>query len=541
MPKKIIALFLVVLLLFPTSIGHATDLPKTIKAYEASYFIQHHDFQTMHDENLITYKENGYIPLRDAARFLNLSLQSNSGDIYLSTNNQARPTTIIEKLPKKNKDVRDIFQMNPMINAHAGLVIENGNHAQPVFSKNARQKLYPASTTKVMTALIAIEKGNLKDVVKVGNRVAEVPRDSSKAGIKPGDVMTLEQLMYAMLLPSGNDAAVAIAEHIGGTEQKFAKMMTERAKELGALHTNFTNAHGYHHENLYTTASDMALIFGEVTKHPELLKIAGTPYYKTSYRNKTGKLITKSWKSSNEIMNPKGEHYFPSIEAGKTGYTHPAKYNLASIAKNDDHEYIVVLLRGHQTKRYDDTKTLLTRAYTERAKLDSSKKIMTLHPFNRSIYLDNQLVDTKNNIFTKSNTVYISIDLFKELSPAISSVHLSQIQEPKATVNNELLVFDPNTAKIQNGRMLVPARSFFEKVGLQLTWEKQTQTVQATSDNTSITMRINDRIAYVNGEPVQLDEPATVRNGRTLVPLRFATETTGNKVDWGLGQTIYLQ
>lgn len=541
MQKKILALFIAVIFIFPVSIGNAMELPKTIKAHEESYFIQHNDFQTMEDESLITYKGKGYIPLRNATQFLNLSLSLNSGNIYLSNDNKEQRSNLVDGLPKQIKNVEDTFRVNPMIHAYAGLVVENNNYAQPVFSKNAHVKLYPASTTKVMTAILAIEKGNLQDVVRVGNGVNNIPRDSSKAGIKPGDIMTLEQLLYAMMLPSGNDAAVAIAEHISGTEQNFAKLMTQRAKELGALHTNFTNAHGYHHKDLYTTASDIALIVGEVTKHPELLKIAGTPYYKTTYRDKSGKKVTRAWRSTNEMVNPKGVHYFPSIEAGKTGYTHRAQHNLVSIAKNGDHNYVVVLLRGHRTKRYDDTKRLLTGTYAKRTELDSNKKTMTLYPFNHSIYLNDQLLDTQNDVFTKSNTTYISIDLFEQLSPSISTVYLSQTQEPKATINNELLAFEQNTATIQDGRMLVPARSFFEKVGLQLTWDEKTQTVQAFSEDTSITMRINDQDAYVNGTKIQLDVPATVRNGRTLVPIRFATETTGNTVDWGVGRTIYLQ
>jgi len=517
------------------------ELPKTIKAHEESYFIQYNDFQTLQGGSLISYKGKGYIPLRDAAQFLSLSMRLDSGNIYLSNGNKEKPSNLVDELPKQFNNVQDTFQVNPIINTYAGLVVENDNYAQPIFSKNAHAKLYPASTTKVMTALLAIEKGNLRDVVKIGNGVNNVPWDSSKAGVKPGDVMTLEQLLYAMMLPSGNDAAVAIAKYIGGTEQIFARMMTQRAKELGALHTNFTNAHGYHNKNLYTTASDLALIVGEAAKHPEFLKIAGTSYYKTIYQDKNGRRVTKSWRNTNEIIDPNGAHYFPSIQAGKTGYTSLARHNLVSIAMNGDHQYIVVLLRGDQTKRYADAKRLLMGAYGKRTQLDSNKKTMTLYPFNRSIYLSNKLLDTKNDIFTKSNTTYISIDLFKKLSPSITNVYMSQTQKPKATINKELLAFEPNTATIQNGRMLVPARSFFEKVGLQLTWDEKTQTVQAFSEGTSITMQINNKDVYVNGTKIQLDVPATVRNGRTLVPIRFATEITGNTVDWGVGRTVYLQ
>lgn len=539
--KKIIALFIAVVLIFPINLVHAIDFPEEIKGHEESYFMQYNDFQVLQEGTLISYKGKGYVPLQDAAQFLSLSLRNDAGDIYLTSDSEIQPSNLFEELPKQRTNTQDTFRVNPMINTYAGLVIENDNHIHPVFSKNAQAKLYPASTTKVMTALLAIEKGHLQDVVKVGNGVTTIPKDSSKAGIKPGDVLTLEQLLYAMLLPSGNDAAVAVAQHIGGTEQNFARMMTQRAKELGARHTNFINAHGYHHKNHYTTASDLALIVGQAAKHPELLKIARTPYYYTSYQNKSGKKVTKSWKSTNEIINPNSIHYFPSIQGGKTGYTNYARHNLVSIALNGDYQYIVVLLRGDRTKRYADTKRLLMGAYEKRTQLDRFKKTIPVDSFTQAVYLNNVLLDTENRIFTSSNVPYISIEFIKELSSSISTVSLSQTEEPKATINKELLAFDPNTATIQNGRMLVPARSFFEKVGLRLTWDKKTQTVHAYSEDTSITMKINDKTVYVNGTKTQLDVPATIRNGRTLIPLRFATETAGNVVDWGVGRTVYLK
>ena len=175
MTKKIIALFIAVIFIFPVNIGQAMALPKAIKAHEETYFIQHNDFQTLQGGSLISYKGQGYIPLQDAAQFLSLSLSLDSGNIYLSNDNKEKPSNLVDELPKQNKNVQDTFRMNPMINTYAGLVVENDNYAQPVFSKNAHAKLYPASTTKVMTALLAIEKGNLRDVVKIGNGVNNVP------------------------------------------------------------------------------------------------------------------------------------------------------------------------------------------------------------------------------------------------------------------------------------------------------------------------------------------------------------------------------
>ena len=122
-----------------------------------------------------------------------------------------------------------------------------------------------------MTILLALTYGDLNETVTIGKSAINIPYDSSKAGIKPGDQMSLEQLLYAMMLPSGNDAAMAVAEHIGGSVPQFVQIMNEQAKKLGAKNTSFTNPHGYHHPNLYTTAADLALIVNEAAKNEAFL------------------------------------------------------------------------------------------------------------------------------------------------------------------------------------------------------------------------------------------------------------------------------
>ena len=140
-------------------------------------------------------------------------------------------------------------------------------------ASNENEKLGMASTTKIMTGILAIEKGNFDDMVTIGKNPPLV--EGSKIYVSEGEKISLETLVYGLLLKSGNDAAIAIAEHIGGSESGFVKMMNEKAKELGLKNTSFTNPHGLYHENHYTTAYELALIGRYAMKNPVFAKIVG--------------------------------------------------------------------------------------------------------------------------------------------------------------------------------------------------------------------------------------------------------------------------
>ena len=147
-------------------------------------------------------------------------------------------------------------------------IILAGGDGSLIASKVATKRMYPASTTKVMTALVALKYGNLTDEVTVTEDSVINEAGASLAGIHPGDVLTLDQLLYGLMLPSGNDAANAIAVHVGGSVENFVKMMNEEAKRIGAVDTNFVNSNGLSDENHYTTAYDLYLIFNEALKDP---------------------------------------------------------------------------------------------------------------------------------------------------------------------------------------------------------------------------------------------------------------------------------
>ena len=168
------------------------------------------------------------------------------------------------------------------------------------FAYNVQERLYPASTTKIMTALLAIENADLEDKVTISaNADARTfAADESTCGIKEGDEMTLEDLLNGLLLHSGNDNAVAIAEHGSGSIEEFAKLMNERAESLMATGTHFTNPSGLHDENHYTTAYDLYLIFNECIKHPEFVGIIQSSSYTANIKGADGTLRQETWEPS---------------------------------------------------------------------------------------------------------------------------------------------------------------------------------------------------------------------------------------------------
>ena len=233
-----------------------------------------------------------------------------------------------------------------------------------LYSKDAFEKMYPASITKVMTSLIAIKYGNLEDQVTVTEDAVISESGATLCGIKPGDTLTLEQLLYGLMLPSGNDAGAAIAVHMAGSIEKFADMMNEEARRLGATGTHFMNPHGLNDPNHYTTAYDLYLIFNEALKQPMFRKITGSTAYTANYRGADGKTVSKTWKGGNWFMT--GERKTPdglTVFGGKTGTTKAAGYCLVMASRDDeDREYISVVMKADSRPGlYDNMTNIISK------------------------------------------------------------------------------------------------------------------------------------------------------------------------------------
>lgn len=241
------------------------------------------------------------------------------------------------------------------IQADGGILMD-ADTGTILYGKNMDQKYYPASITKILTALIVLEHCDLNEMVTFSHDdVYNVEAGSSSAGIDEGDVLTVRDCLYALLLASANESANALACHVSGSREAFAKLMNEKAASLGCTGSNFSNPSGLNDPNHYTTAHDMALIAREAIKNPEFLTIDGTRSYKLAPTKRTpeGGYVANHHK----MLNKNESVYYPGAFAGKTGYTSLAGNTLVTCAKKNDMTLIAVVLNGHQS-HYSDTKAM---------------------------------------------------------------------------------------------------------------------------------------------------------------------------------------
>jgi D-alanyl-D-alanine carboxypeptidase (penicillin-binding protein 5/6) len=215
----------------------------------------------------------------------------------------------------------------PSVNALAAVVVEEST-GRILYNKNALERRSIASTTKIMTALVALENANPEDIVRVSKRAAAI--GGSRAGLREGEQYTLRELLYAMMMISGNDAAIAVAEHVGGSVEDFAVMMNFRARSIGAVNSNFITPHGLDRTDQYSTAYDLALITIEALKIPLFREIVSTSSF---YIPGHGLYNT------NELLGS-----YPGADGVKTGYTGKAGRCLVSTAQKNGMRLISVVL-----------------------------------------------------------------------------------------------------------------------------------------------------------------------------------------------------
>lgn len=212
-------------------------------------------------------------------------------------------------------------------------VVMDAATGRVLYAKNPELRLLPASTTKLMTALVVIEKANLKDVVTVSRNAANTA--PTRSGLKPGDKVTIETLLYAALMKSANDAAVALAEAVAGSEEDFVELMNRKALAIGANDTHYINANGLPGKGQYITAYDLSKIMRHAIKYPVLKEILGTKI--TEISTQTGK--TLFIKNTNKLLWSDED-----VLGGKTGYTNQARHCFVCAGEKDKDTLIVALL-----------------------------------------------------------------------------------------------------------------------------------------------------------------------------------------------------
>ncbi len=317
-------------------------------------------------------------------------------------------------------------------------IIMDAKSGAILFAKKPDKKQFPASITKVMTALLVLEKINDNcdgGIICSKNAIMSIERGSSHIGIVPNEELEMRDALNAMLLNSANEVSNALAEYVSGDLDEFAELMTERAKELGCENTHFVNANGLHNEKHYTTAKDMALILKEAMKHSLFREIVGTV---RSYVPKTNLTDEKRYlQNSNKMIRKGTPYYYEKCTGGKTGFTKKAKHTLVNTA-NDGNLYLIsaALNSKERSDKWEDTKKMFDFCF-------------------KNFRNENLKEDEKEKNFAK----------LKELKTGESSLIaenavLSYVEdEPTVTLPDGVEIDDLNlTAKIEsddnNGRLL---------------------------------------------------------------------------------------
>lgn len=351
---------------------------------------------------------------------------------------------LITLLPHQTSAVGVSAQTAILIDQESGRVL---------FEKDAHKKMRIASITKIMTAILAIESGKLEEMVTVSERVLKA--EGSSVYLQKGEKIKLEDLVYGLMLRSGNDAAVAIAEHVGGSLEGFVIMMNQKAAEIGMTNTEFANPHGLDdHENHYSTAYDMAILTQYAMKNETYQKISGTETHRAPNPNEKWDRV---WHNKNKLLTQLYEY----STGGKTGYTVRAKRTLVSTATKDGFDTIVVTLNDPDD--WKDHMNLHNYAYShfELVKLKDKGTLKGIEEdfYHNKIFLERDVIYPLTK--EEQDKVNINVKLQKpdeewereEVVPNVVGNLLVKIDERK--IAEVPIYFD-------NGKVEKPKGSFWE-------------------------------------------------------------------------------
>lgn len=232
-----------------------------------------------------------------------------------------------------------------------------------LYEKNINDQHYPASITKIMTTLLALENADLNEVITFSDRAIDETRGGSGIARDYGEQMTMEQTLYGVMLASGNECAFAVAEHVGGTMEKFVDMMNDKAAELGCVNTHFSNPHGLQDENHYTCAYDMALIAQAAYANETFRIITGTARYTIPPTNKHDEQT--DLQNHNEMLYPfrYNKYVYEGCTGGKTGYTTTANSTLVTFAERDGMTLVCVVMDSQAPAHWTDSRLLFDYAF----------------------------------------------------------------------------------------------------------------------------------------------------------------------------------
>lgn len=360
----------------------------------------------------------------------------------------------------------------PQVGADAAILMELET-GTILYAKNIHKTLYPASTTKIMTALLAAENSELNDMVEFSKEaVYSVPWDGSNMGMDEGEALTMKDALYGILLLSANETCNAVAEHISGSIDSFIQTMNERAKELGCLNTNFVTTNGLHDENHYTTAYDLAMIGRAFFANPLLAEISGTRSYHWQATDRQPDDFTLNTK--NKLL-PGCEYSYEYIIGSKTGYTNESRQTLVSAAKKDGMTLICVILKEESPYQFQDTIDLFNYGFSNFQKVNIKQ--------NESTYVldHSDFFNTNQDVFGSSEPILnIGENDFVVIPNQINfsdlSVTLSYDDLKESTVASLLYTYQDVLVGKADVTFEVQSASTFDFASDDLTTEETSQT-----------------------------------------------------------------
>jgi D-alanyl-D-alanine carboxypeptidase/D-alanyl-D-alanine carboxypeptidase (penicillin-binding protein 5/6) len=315
-------------------------------------------------------------------------------DVSFAATDYEAEAQLRKELPIQSNDINS-WPHGPEITAEAAIVMEAGT-GTILYAKNIHEELYPASTTKIMTCLLAVENASLADEISFSDEaVFSVPKGGSNIGMDVGQSITLEQALYGIMVGSANEVANAVAEHVSGSISAFVDLMNERAKELGCTNTHFSNTNGLQADDHYTSAYDLALIAKAFFSNELLCKVGNTARYHFEatdtqpddfYLNNKHKLIS-------------GEMTYEGIVGGKTGYTDLARETLVTCAEKDGLKLICVVLMEESPSQFTDTVTLFNYGF------NNFKAINVADEDSRYMPDDSLFFESDRDVFGRSGTI----------------------------------------------------------------------------------------------------------------------------------------
>lgn len=330
-------------------------------------------------------------------------------------------------IPKVNADEEN----SPNIASPSALLMDL-NSGKILYEKNIDQKMYPASLTKVMTAIIALEHCDLNDIATVSyDAVMTLSSGYVTANLQVGEELTVEQLLYVLMVGSSNDAAIVLAEHISGSVDEFSKLMNEKAKELGCTSTNFVNPNGAHDENHYSTARDLSIISKYAMQNETFRTLVKTTSYKLPITNKyenEDRLFTTTNSLLTVNNNDRADNYYYKYATGiKTGFTTPAKNCLIASANKGDLELLTVVLGAGQndqglSERYVDTINLFEYGYDTY----SLKEVIKAGGIVQTANIRNATRDTKKLDAVVKNDISVLIKNENKDNALLPEVHIDE-------------------------------------------------------------------------------------------------------------------